>query len=56
MRPGSTLVKRWEISGKYSKRHRLDVGVLAYYFCGFGHSETHSLLVTCLSEVGEMFP
>jgi hypothetical protein len=29
---GITLVKRWEITGKASKRHRLDVGVPAYYF------------------------
>jgi len=29
---GITSVKRWEITGSASKRHRLDVGAPAYYF------------------------
>jgi hypothetical protein len=29
---GISSVKRWEITGRASKRHRLDVGVPAYYF------------------------
>lgn len=30
MSAGITSVKRWEITGRASKRHRLDVGVPAY--------------------------